>query len=57
MWKKGIENIRAKLNDADIREIRRLANDGRSQRSLARQFGVYPRTISSILRGISWRHV
>lgn len=47
----------AKLNEADIPEIRRLAAEGLSQPTIAERFGVSRTAIESILIGRSWRHV
>jgi len=45
-----------KLTPAQVAEIRRLAaEDGRSARSIAQQFGVHHKTISDIVARRSWR--
>lgn len=40
---------RAKLTEAQVAELRALAASGRSGRSLARQFGIWPGTVSRLL--------
>ncbi len=55
--RRGELNPRAKLRTADIPEIRRLSESGRSQKSLGRQFGVGQGIICRILRGELWGHV
>lgn len=47
----------AKLNEADIPKIRLLLADGKSQREVARAFGVNQKLIWRIATGKSWRHV
>lgn len=47
----------AKLSEQEAREIRRLHADGRSQHSLAKQFGRSPMTINRLVRNISWRNL
>jgi hypothetical protein len=54
---KGSKNAGAKLGESSVIEIRRLINDGLSQQEIASQFGVTFQAISSISRGITWRHV
>jgi len=48
---------KAKLTESDIPEIRRLHSEGMSQTALAKQYGVSQHSISSIVRGKSWKHV
>lgn len=45
------------LSDDAVRDIRRCATRGESQRSLARRFGVGQTTIGEVIRGESWAHV
>lgn len=51
---RGIDHIRAKLDDDKVREIRA---SGLSQRALARMYGVSRGAIASVLRGDTWKHV
>lgn len=54
----GADNPRAKLDDAAVREIRRIRSEqGLTQIEIACLFGVGPTTISNILAGRSWTHV
>lgn len=55
---KGVENIKAKLNDDKVREIRKLyATRKYSQSQLGRQYGVGQDTISSIVTFDTWKHI
>jgi hypothetical protein len=47
----------AKLNEAAVREIRRLARGGWSYRGLSRRFGVSDVAIRLAVLGKSWSHV
>lgn len=53
----GVTNLSAKLNDEQVREIRALAEQGVSQRTLARRFGVTQSTVWRIVRRHKWTHV
>lgn len=55
--KRGEENGAAKLQEVDIRSIRRLLSKGDTQQSIADRFGVTQRTISGIKLGKKWGHV
>jgi hypothetical protein len=46
----------AKLTEDDVREIRRLFGST-SIASLARSFGVHPKTLTRAATGYSWRHI
>lgn len=55
---KGERNGRAKLTDAQVREIRdRYAAGGVSQPQLGREFGVTHAIIGNVVRRESWVHV
>lgn len=45
------------LKEEDIREIRKAADDGISQKFLAAKFGVSQPAISYIITRKRWRHV
>jgi len=47
----------AKLSDADVIEIRRLANAGIPQREIAKQFGIGKDYVSILKRGLNWKHL
>lgn len=47
----------AKLNDNDVRGIRKLIEDGISQREIAQRYGVAQSQIYSIKNGKTWRRV
>jgi len=53
--KPGEKNPNAKLTLEEVREIRRLAREGRKRKELADIFGVALRTVSSIVKGEHWR--
>ena len=53
----GEEHFAAKLTDSAVREIRNLIHAGMVQREIARRFNVNQATISSVKRGLTWRHV
>ena len=53
--KPGEKNPNAKLTLKEVREIRRLARDGKKKKDLSILFGVALRTISSIVKGETWR--
>lgn len=54
----GEANGRAKLSEAEVLEIRRLAAEGvRSQRDIAAAFGVDQSTVSDIHRRKRWAHL
>jgi hypothetical protein len=50
----GSRNTSAKLNEAQVIEIKRRTAAGESRASLARAFGVRPETISHIALGRNW---
>lgn len=53
----GERNNKAKLTEADVREIRILRKTGLSQQKIADRFGVSQPVISSLLRGKTWAFV
>lgn len=53
----GSCNSRAKLNAEDVREIRAAYAQGRHYRDIAKEFGIHPYYVHSIVRGDSWAHV
>lgn len=55
--RKGEDNHSSKLIASDILDIRRLSSEGMGQRKIATKFNVTKRTISNILKGITWKHV
>lgn len=54
---RGTKNGKAKLNDDDVREIRKLCNNGISQRSVAKMFKTHHSIISGIMLGKRWFHI
>lgn len=54
---RGERSGKAKLTDADVRQIRALYRIGIYQMKLAEQFKVGQSTISSIVRMETWKHV
>ncbi len=53
----GSGNGRARLNEDQVREIRRLLKQGSRQKDLAEQFSVSSQTVSLISQGKIWTHV
>jgi|GEM_PF-1342758 len=53
----GSENGNSRLTEVRVREIRSLIAAGRSDTSIAQDFGVRPGTIWFIRAGKHWRHV
>jgi hypothetical protein len=53
----GIKNIRAKLTDDLVREVRRLRGERKTLRELSLQFGVGTSTINRAAKGIAWKHL
>lgn len=47
----------ARLTAIDVRRIRAMVADGTTRRSMAREYGVQPTTIGSIVSGKTWAHV
>lgn len=54
---RGVTMGAAKLNDHAVRQIRRLAEQGVTQQSIAATFGIDQTTVSKIVLQVSWRHV
>jgi group I intron endonuclease len=54
---KGEGNYNSKLTEADIREIRRLSEEGHTNTHIGKIFEVSNFTISKIVRRVSWKHV
>jgi hypothetical protein len=53
----GVANPRAKLTPERVREIRTGWNQGETQVSLARRFGVSRAAVQWVLNGRNWTHV
>ena len=53
----GELNCNAKLTADQVRDIRRRHQEGSAHRKLAREFKMSRPTISSIVNGLTWRHV
>lgn len=56
-WRQRISHRVSKLDDEQIREIRRMLAEGISQYTIADKFGVHQGTISNIKRGKFYQHV
>ena len=54
---KGVRQWKAKLTEQTADEIRRLYNAGRSQCSLAKEYGVHTGTIWFLIHRRTWKHV
>lgn len=55
--RRGGRNPGAILTSIQVRSIRRLVKQGKTQRVVAKQFGVHHNTINGIVRGRHWTHV
>lgn len=55
--RRGEDNHNTPLTTEDVREIKRAALAGTSQRELGRRYGVSQAAISNIVRGKTWKHV
>lgn len=53
----GENNSASKLKVEDVLEIRRLSNEGMSQRKLAKQFNVTKSSIACIINKVTWKHI
>lgn len=53
----GERNPRAKLTEDDVRKIKLLLRQGRSQAWIGSLYGIHQVHISKIARGIAWKHV
>jgi hypothetical protein len=52
----GVAKPNSKLNPEKVREIRALlATGGRSQRSIAREYGINHSTLQDLVNGITWK--
>jgi hypothetical protein len=55
--KRGEHNPSCRITEADVREIRRLATTGATQRAIAGRFPVSPAQVSRIIKRKKWAHV
>jgi DNA-binding transcriptional regulator YiaG len=53
----GEANGFAKLTADQVREIRRLSEEGLTQRAIANRFGISQKQVSRIVRGKRWAHL
>jgi len=53
----GMASTRARLTDADVREIRRLRSEGMGVVAIGQRFGIHSARVSMIARGLQWKHV
>ena len=53
----GTRNRNAKLNEAQVREIRKALKENANRRELASKYGVSLDAIKSIHYRLTWRHV
>lgn len=56
-YERGERHHNARLTEADVREIRRLASIGTPQAKIAKQFGTSQGNISPIVNRKAWDHV
>ena len=55
--KRGEKTHLAKLKNNDVLEIRRLSGIGRTNKSIAEEFGVSTDNIKCIIKRKTWRHI
>jgi hypothetical protein len=53
----GGGNTKARLSEKDVRVIRALCRAGRTQASVAAQYGVSAAYVSRLVRHLYWAHV
>ncbi len=56
-WALGSRNNLAKLHENDIPEVRRLLNEGYTQKEVGLRFGVSHAAIGYIAEGKTWKHI
>jgi hypothetical protein len=54
---RGEQSGRARLTDAQVREIRAAYANGETQVSIAKRMGLYQGRVSAVVLRRSWRHV
>lgn len=54
---RGTSHHAAKLNEANVRSIRKAHDQGATERELAEHFGVSLRTIHAVITRKTWKHV
>lgn len=54
---KGSKKVNAKLNEADVRRIKRALEMGETQQSIADRYGITRQLVSAIKTGLNWTHV
>jgi len=54
---KGSRNGKSKLNEENVKEIKKLFNEKIPMKVIAEMFGVYISSIEKIKTGTSWKHV
>jgi len=55
--RRGVSNGRARLTEADVRQIKTLIEEGVADTQIARKFGVRPGAIWFIRTGRNWSHI
>ena len=54
---RGVDLPGSRLNEQKVRDIRKRFDSGESARSLAKEYGVYWRTVYAVIYKESWKHV
>lgn len=54
---RGEDSPRAVLTETQVKKIRRAYENGKTQRALAKQYGVSQYAVYSVLKNLTWRHV
>lgn len=54
---RGSDSPKAKLNEEQVIQIKKMIRDGIGNRTIAKQFNVHHGTISAIRVGKNWRHI
>ncbi len=53
----GEDNNKSKLTESDVREIRRLVDDGVARSRVATKYGITPQNLYYIIQHKTWKHV
>lgn len=54
---RGVKHHKCKLSPSQVLEIRALGESGRSQRAIAREFGISKPTVANIVHRRIWKHL
>ena len=57
VFPRGSRHFASKIEESDVREIRKRCLLGHRQKDIAKDFGINQQNVSLISRGIAWSHV